>query len=115
MNEKFKREYLYALTLFFTIILIIYNLFKNSGKEIFPVVLGSLLGIVSFEGTYHLVYSLKGETKKVKIKAAIFFFLFLLICTLILFFSKSIFYSILGYTCFVVSLLTMVFREIFYA
>lgn len=115
MVNRFRREILYLLTLFFTLILIFYNIFKGGGKGILPLILGSLLGIISFEGTYHLVYSLTGETRKVKIKAVIFFILFLLVCTLILFFSKSIIFTILGYSVFMVSLLVMVFKEIFYA
>ncbi|MEJ5166634.1 MAG: hypothetical protein WHV67_06365 [Thermoanaerobaculia bacterium] len=112
MEIKFKREILYLLTVFFTLILALYAAFKGDLKEIFSLSLGSLLGISSFEMTYHLVYSLTGSTKKLNLKIALFFIVFLTICTLIILFSKSIIYTILGYTIFVVSLIIMIFKEI---
>jgi len=112
MERNFKRAILYLFSLFFSLFLIFYNLIKNNGREILPIFLGVLLGIFSFEITYHLVNSLTGGVKKIKLKIAVFFIIFLLICIFIIFFSKSIIYTIFGFSSFVVSLLIMVFKEI---
>lgn len=112
MEKIFKREILYLITLFFALIIIFYNLIKNNGKEIIAVLLGTFLGILSFEITYHLVFSLTGIDKRIKLKVVLFFIIFLLISILIVLFSNSIIYTILGYSTFVVSLFIMVFKEI---
>ncbi len=112
MERNFKREILYIITISLSIILLIYNIIKNGGKEILPIFLGSFLGILSFEMTYHLVNSLTGSKKRIKLIISFFFLLFFLLSFLIIFFSNSIIYTILGFSTFVVSLFIMVFKEI---
>lgn len=112
MERTFRREILYIFTISLSIILLIHNILKDGGKEILPIFLGSFLGILSFEMTYHFVNFLTGVKKRIKLKILFFFFLFLLISFSIIFISNSIIYTILGFSTFVVSLFIMVFKEI---
>lgn len=112
MEKIFKREILYLLTIFFSMIIISFNLIKNNGKEIIAILLGAFLGIISFEITYNLVLSLSGIKKKMNLKIILFFLIFLSISIIIILFSNSIIYTILGYTTFVLSLLVITFKEI---
>lgn len=112
MEKIFKREILYLLTIFFSIIIILHNIIKNNGKEIIAIFFGAFLGIISFEITFNFVLSLTGAKKNLKLKIAFFLFFLIIISILIIILSNSIIYTILGYTTFVLSLLIMIFKEI---
>lgn len=115
MEKFFKREILYILTISLTFILIIFNLIKGNERFILPVFLGALLGITTFELTYHFVSSLTNVNKGIKLKIILFFFIFVLVAISCILFSNSIIYTIVGYSTFVISLFIMVLKEIFNA
>lgn len=107
--KNFNRILIYILAALLSLLIILFNISKINEKEVFSTFLGTLLGIISFEATYHFVLSIEQDKKKTKKRAILFFLIFFILILILLIFSKSIFFTILGYTAFVLSLLITVF------